>query len=349
MTNLRQQFLQAEQPSTCARCWNEEDSGRTSKRMHTLSRLRPLLENQTWTADAKSLQFLDLKLGNICNLKCRICGSWSSSTFASEELAHIEDREQRRESFHYTMLRRGAWPRRSADFWQQLNDITAEIRYIEFTGGEPFMIQEHFDLLQRLALSGLASNIEIHYNTNGTHYPESAPDIWQHFKHVEIAFSVDDVGERFEYQRSGAKWSEVNHNIQLFRDLRQRMNNISLQVCCTVNVLNVLYLDQVAQWIATQQFDFCYWNILHDGPEWSIRNLHWAAKLFVQNHLRWAQFSPEHRQEINRIIDFMMAAGLNHDPNMVSRIRELDRRRDERLDQVAPLLAYILKYDAAAR
>ena len=34
----------------------------------------------------KNLKFLDLKLGNICNLKCRICGSWSSSKWAQEEI-----------------------------------------------------------------------------------------------------------------------------------------------------------------------------------------------------------------------------------------------------------------------
>ena len=77
MRSLRQQFLDGEKPQTCRKCFNEERSGRTSKRMHTLNRLKHMLPDQEWTADAKPLMFLDLKLGNICNLKCRICGSWS--------------------------------------------------------------------------------------------------------------------------------------------------------------------------------------------------------------------------------------------------------------------------------
>jgi len=77
MRSLRQQFLAGEQPQTCRKCWSEERAGRTSKRMHTLDRLKHMGISEEWTQAAKSLMFLDLKLGNICNLKCRICGSWS--------------------------------------------------------------------------------------------------------------------------------------------------------------------------------------------------------------------------------------------------------------------------------
>jgi len=150
MQNLRQDFLNQKQPQTCRKCWREERAGRTSKRMHTLDRLKHMLDNTEWTADAKPLMFLDLKLGNICNLKCRICGSWSSSQFAAEELAFINDRDEKKTSFHYQMLRDGAWPRESKQFWSQLDLAMSEVRYIEFTGGEPFMIREHFDLLTLL-------------------------------------------------------------------------------------------------------------------------------------------------------------------------------------------------------
>ena len=206
MRKLRQHFIDGDQPETCRKCWNEEHAGRTSKRMHTLDRLKHMIPIQDWTIDAKPLMFLDLKLGNICNLKCRICGSWSSSTFATEELKFIGNKK---ESFHYNMLKQGAWPRNNEIFWSQIEKISSQLQYIEFTGGEPFMIQEHFDMLQGLVLRNLAKNIEIHYNTNGTQWPEEAAEIWRHFKTVEIAFSIDDINSRFEYQRSGAKWDEV--------------------------------------------------------------------------------------------------------------------------------------------
>ena len=116
MRSLRQEFLSGKQPATCQKCWNEEDSGRTSKRMHTLNRLKHIVQDQEWTEDARPLLFLDLKLGNICNLKCRICGSWSSSQFAAEELKFTD---KPKESFHYQMLKEGAWPRENQMFWQE--------------------------------------------------------------------------------------------------------------------------------------------------------------------------------------------------------------------------------------
>ena len=94
MQGLRTEFLARQRPETCRKCWNEEDAGRTSKRMHTLDRLKHSLKDHDWTKDAKPLMFLDLKLGNICNLKCRICGSWSSSQFAAEEISFMPRAEQ---------------------------------------------------------------------------------------------------------------------------------------------------------------------------------------------------------------------------------------------------------------
>ena len=96
MYQLRQEFLDGQQPATCRKCWQEEDSGRISKRMHSINRLNELVDDWDWTRDAKPLMFLDLKLGNICNLKCRICGSWSSSTFATEELQFVKPEERNR-------------------------------------------------------------------------------------------------------------------------------------------------------------------------------------------------------------------------------------------------------------
>jgi len=113
MQKLRQQFLDGEQPQTCRKCWKEERSGRTSKRMHTLDRLKHVITDSEWSVDSKELQFLDLKLGNICNLKCRICGSWSSSQFAAEELRFDRDNE-----FYKQMLKDGACLERTVTFGQ---------------------------------------------------------------------------------------------------------------------------------------------------------------------------------------------------------------------------------------
>lgn len=345
MSNLRQQFLDGKKPQTCRKCWNEERAGRTSKRMHTINRLKHIVTDTEWTQDAKPLIFLDLKLGNICNLKCRICGSWSSSTFAVEEVNHINlEKEDRKNNHHYVMLQKGSWPKDNQDFWQQMDNVIDQIRYIEFTGGEPFMIKEHFKLLQTIVDRGYAGQVEIHYNTNGTQYPEHAEASWKHFKCVEIAFSIDDVGKRFEYQRTNAVWADVQENIQRFRDLRTRYRNIQLQACITVNVFNALYLQEVAQWAEQQNFNFVYWNMLHEAFYFSISTLPTAAKQLVRQRLQEAAVSTKTQHEFKNIVDFMMN-GVDLDGEMINlKIRDLDHKRNQdfRLDhaEMAQAIGY---------
>ena len=345
MRELREQFIDGKQPQTCRKCWKEERSGRTSKRMHTLDRLKHMLDDETdWTADAKPLMFLDLKLGNICNLKCRICGSWSSSTFAAEELANLDPGEDRKTNYHYQMLRAGAWPRENPRFWAEIAQVSDQIQYIEFTGGEPFMIHEHFDLLQGLIDCNLANRIEIHYNTNGTQYPEGAVDIWQHFKHVEIAFSIDDVGSRFEYQRTGAEWAEVEANIARFKVLRDQHPNITLQVCSTVNVFNVYYLSELAEWNYSQGFDYVYWNMMHEAYYFSISTLPEQAKRDITVKLRTSGSASDAAPEFDRIAAFMNA-GVSLDGQLLRmKIADLDRKRGQDLRLAEPEFAELIGY-----
>ena len=343
MRDLRKQFLAGERPQTCRKCWNEERAGRTSKRMHTLNRLKHMLPEQDWSTDAKPLMFLDLKLGNICNLKCRICGPWSSSQFATEELNSIPRAEQK-SSHAYQMLRAGAWPKENESFWQEIDNHLSDIRYIEFTGGEPFMIEQHFDMLQGMIDRGIAHQVEIHYNTNGTQWPARGPKIWRHFRTVEIALSIDDLGERFEYQRSNAVWSEVEQNLNRFRQLCTECANIQLQCCSTVNIFNVRYIDQLAQWIVQQEFDFVYWNIMHDAWYFSIVTLPDTAKAAVTKHLRSATVPPQYREEFDRITDFMNS-GASTDGFMTRmKIADLDRKRNQNFTQVSPEMAKLIQY-----
>jgi len=345
MRRLREQFLAGERPQTCRKCWNEERGGRTSKRMHTLDRLKHSIADTEWTADVKPLMFLDLKLGNICNLKCRICGSWSSSQFATEEINQLP-REEQKSSQAYQMLRAGAWPRENTQFWQQVDSVLTDIRYIEFTGGEPFMIDEHFDMLQGIVDRGIAHQVEIHYNTNGTQYPERGEAIWRHFKTVEIAFSIDDIGERFEYQRSNANWQEVCLNLDRFRDLKECHKNIVLQICTTVNVFNVRYLDQVAQWIDKnkESFNFVYWNMMHDAWYFSIATLPDTAKAAITEHLRSADVPPQYRDEFDRITDFMNTGASTDGFMLRMKIADLDRKRNQNLRDIEPEFADLIDY-----
>lgn len=345
MQKLREEFLANKQPQTCRKCWNEERAGRTSKRMHTLDRLKHIVTDTEWTVDAKPLVFLDLKLGNICNLKCRICGSWSSSQFATEDLRQLP-REEQKESFAYEMLRAGAWPRESTKFWEEVDQQLEHIRYIEFTGGEPFMIKEHFQMLQGIIDRGIAGNVEIHYNTNGTLYPEEAEQIWKHFKLVEIAISIDDLEERFEYQRSNANWVEVYANLQRFKNLKETNSNIVLQLCSTVNVFNIYYIDQLAHWIDRnkESFQFVYWNVMHDAWYFSISTLPDTVKQQLTTHILNKNLPDAYRDEIVRIVEFMNKGASTDGFMTCLKIRDLDNKRNQDFAVVAPEMAELIGY-----
>jgi MoaA/NifB/PqqE/SkfB family radical SAM enzyme len=343
MRNLRAQFLAGEKPQTCRKCWNEERAGRASKRIHTLDRLKHMLPDQAWTQDAKPLMFLDLKLGNICNLKCRICGPWSSSQFATEEL-NFMPREEQKSSHAYQMLRAGAWPRENDQFWSQIDTVLSDIRYIEFTGGEPFMIDQHFAMLQGIVDRGIAHQVEIHYNTNGTQYPEKAHEIWRHFKTVEIAFSIDDLDQRFEYQRTNAVWTQVCDNLQRFRQLRTQYPNIQLQCCSTVNLFNVRYIDQLAWWIQDQNFDYVYWNIMHDAWYFSIATLPDAAKTAITHHLKFNAAPARYQPDINGVVDFMNGGASTDGFVLRSNIADLDRKRNQDFAAICPEMAQLIEY-----
>jgi MoaA/NifB/PqqE/SkfB family radical SAM enzyme len=222
--------------------------------------------------------------------------------------------------------------------------MSDQLRYIEFTGGEPFMIREHFQFLERIVDMGIAGQVEIHYNTNGTQFPENAEDIWQHFKTVEIAFSIDDVGARFEYQRANAVWSEVEYNIARFMAMRDRHPRIQLQACITVNVFNVMYLEDVANWADQQGFNFIYWNILHEARYHSISTLPDSVKKVVKDRLSNINVSFKNQREIVRIVEFMTNGESSDGTELLSNIQQVDARRGQDLTTCHKELSNVIGY-----
>lgn len=349
MQDLRQQFRRGEKPETCKKCWVEEAAGRNSKRINTQVKFKENIKDVPVLQDTvEDLWFLDLKLGNICNLKCRICGSWSSSKWAAEEIDYLKNlgatREEQKRHTAYQMLKQGAWPRESEQFWNSLEELLPNIRYFEFTGGEPFMIREHFELLKRAVDLDYSKNITIHYNTNGTIYPEELETIWQKFKRVEIALSIDNVGKRFEYERYLAKWNEVNNNVRKFESLKKQLFNIDLQLCFTVNILNVLYLDELLTWADTIDFDTYHWNMLHGPEEMSIACLPDDAKEKIINALKQKNFDYKYSSDINNVISMMQNGNPINEKYLLKKLSVTDRYRKEHLSQTHPELAAILNY-----
>jgi MoaA/NifB/PqqE/SkfB family radical SAM enzyme len=349
MQDLRRQFRAGEKPKTCRRCWDEESAGRTSKRMHSRVRLKEMYKEVDWANDnPDQLWFVDLKLGNICNLKCRICGSWSSSKWAEEEMSYLPPHIEKKSHIAYTWLKQGRWPRESNDFWENLRDLLPNIKYIEFTGGEPWLIQEHIDLLKFACQTGDSKHIDIHYNTNATQWPEGLFDIWAEFGRVDVAFSVDNVGERFEFERYGAKWDVANEIIDVVNRKQNFLSSgyITTQLCFTINIQNVYYLDELLAWADTKGFGSVHFNMLHSPEHMSIQYLTPQAKELVLNKLKTTFWqNNKYAQEIDNVINFI-ENGPGSDGYEFKRHMKLgDNHRRQNFADTHPEIAEAMGYD----
>jgi len=342
MKDLRQEFLDGKKPATCQRCWDEEAAGRVSKRMNSRIRLKECVDAIDFNnINPDQLWFIDLKLGNICNLKCRICGSWSSSKWAKEEIDYVPGID-RKSHLAYKFLQDGAWPRENPQFWDNLKTLLPNIKYFEFTGGEPFLIEQHFNLLREAVNSNDSKHIDIHYNTNGTVFPDSAR-LWNYFKRVEIAFSIDNLGSRFEYERYGAKWDEVQDNLKKFTEMRSA--KISTQLCTTINIQNVYYLPEICDWISTQTFDHVYFNMLHDPWHMCISKMTPKAQQLVINRLTTHEFNSKYRAEILRIVQFIKNGSGSDGCEFIQKMKITDQYRDQSLLDTHTEIAKAMGYE----
>jgi MoaA/NifB/PqqE/SkfB family radical SAM enzyme len=347
MQNLRRQFRQGEKPATCNRCWEEEAAGRNSKRIHSQVRLKELYKQVDWANDdPDQLWFVDLKLGNICNLKCRICGSWSSSKWAEEELAYMPKDFNKKEHIAYTWLKQGAWPRKTTTFWDNMRELLPNIKYFEFTGGEPWMIDEHWDLLAHAVTTGDSHHIDIHYNTNATQWPKDVL-MWKNFGRVDIAFSIDNIGDRFEYERYGAKWDRANEIIDSIHILKETsLQNITTQLCFTINIQNVYYLDELLAWADTKPFGSVYFNMMHSPDHMSIQHMTPAAQELVLNKLKttfWS--SPAYQEEIDSVINFIEAGPGSDGAEFLLKMKLADKHRKQNFADTHPEIARAMGYE----
>ena len=323
LNEVRKRFLSGTQPRGCHRCWMEEISGKDSKRVRDNKRYSKHINEDVIFNQDNQPKYLDLKLGNICNLKCRICSpQYSSKWIAERKRFDIID------GIHEEYERLD-WPEKSKLFWENIETILPHIEHLDFTGGEPFLIKEHFDLLEKIKKLNLAHRITIHYNTNGTQLPMNAlQNIWPYFKEVDIHFSIDGIGKHFEYQRHPAKWDQVVQNMLIFKE--HRSDKLTLSICHTVNIFNVLYLPEFLKW--TKEIDYSvYLNSLHEPKHYNITCLPYAQKIDIKDKL----VNSEH--DFSQVINFMMqTTEPKHYNKLLKEIERTDIVRHEKFNSVFP-------------
>jgi sulfatase maturation enzyme AslB (radical SAM superfamily) len=127
----------------------------------------------------------------------------------------------------------------------------SHIDRLHFAGGEPMLIPQMFEILERVIALGKAGNITLSYNSNLTVLPRHLFDLWSHFKGVRVTASIDGFDEVNSFIRYPSHWPTIENNL---RELDAGWKDLSLQslsLNITVQVYNIFRLDELLEYAAT--------------------------------------------------------------------------------------------------
>ena len=279
---LRANMIAGTRNKECARCYQQEDSGLPSARQSHNARWPHLSINSVntnGTIDNFEPVYFDIRLNNVCNLKCRMCSGYFSSSIAQEEA----------ELFGNTIPVESSMRSK-----QRKSSLTEILHYlpiaekIYFAGGEPLLSSEHYEILKTLIDCGNV-DLEIFYNTNFTtlqYQKISVLDLWRKFSNIKIGASLDATGPVAEYVRHGTDWKTIESNLHL---VKTQCPHVNFTVNSTVGLLNISSLvDLQRQW---------HTNGILDLSKFSMQIL------ISPDHLSVCAFTSKHKQRLEQMIN----------------------------------------------
>jgi radical SAM protein with 4Fe4S-binding SPASM domain len=306
---FRKTILEGKIDKRCESCFIREKDGFTSLRKITNEKYNHkhdlvLATNKLGEIGNAMPIYFDIRFSNVCNLRCRICGPWSSSSWFNDaiKLGMIkEDAKALTYSFSNVEL-----------FFKQLDEMIDSIEEIYFAGGEPIVMEEHYTLLYKL-IKRNRTDVRLTYNTNFSSFEfkqHNIFELWKQFKTISIAASLDASEKRGEFLRKNLNWNDVIANRQL---ILKELPHIEFVVSATLNIYNVLHLpDFHKEWVEKKliQVEDFIPTLLVKPLELSVRILPTDFKLAViakyKEHLNWIESiaSVNREKRIYMIIQF---------------------------------------------
>jgi sulfatase maturation enzyme AslB (radical SAM superfamily) len=330
---LRSALSQGIKHPGCNRCWKEEEAGRDSKRIR---------DNSNWSRDQQGLVYVELNMGNTCNIKCRTCAPHSSSQWAQElydtKYVNVVSKEEYRKKIRTYSNSYDD----DSTFWKELEDSLSTIKKIDFYGGEPLLSKKMWSVLKRTVELGYAKDMTLNYATNGTVWPVET-EVWKHFKQVNLGFSIDGVGSRFEYMRHPAVWNDVLVNMSR---PEVTYSNMRPFWCVTLSALNIFYLDEIINYFNARFRGSLtlYLNLVHWPEHFNISGMPDNVKKIVIDKLNTIPKS--HSNQLSGIIKFIENGTPNTEQwdTLMNEIRLTDNYRNEDYATTFPEFAKIIGY-----
>ena len=213
MNSLRLDMLNDVPNSMCTPCYNLENAGMKSARITSNEEFGHLFDdevvnftNPDGTLSDFKMHYFDIRFNNLCNFKCRTCGSGFSTQWEAEDL---------RNNVPYARI----IPKN--DHQSLVDEVLSHVDNIHlayFAGGEPLINEQHYIILEEFLRRG-RTDVHLRYNTNSSNLKYKDKDIlslWSKFKNpIQLYASIDHFGKRAEYIRHGTDWGVVEQNLQL--------------------------------------------------------------------------------------------------------------------------------------
>jgi len=310
MKRIRKSVLTNIRPPECEPCFRLEDQGVESLRERHISGVIPEARVNLYPNALNALKddytmpfeipTMELKLNNLCNLKCRMCHPGDSTSWNDWDV--VKKYYQGEGQVIFNMVEEHDLERKplldkfkdNKDWWTSLEKNLPYFRRVEFAGGEPLMDPQHYRILDMLKPYG--HQIEIKYATNGTTLGikggRNIHDYWPHFRSVAVNVSIDGIDNVYNYIRGNGDWNQIVTNIKEI----QTIPNVSRVVgAVAVQVGNIMHLDKMLKYFLDDLGIVFYTNMVNHPTVLSTQvlpahlkeqatiNLNFA-KLYVQDY-----------------------------------------------------------------
>lgn len=288
MMNLRRQLLDGQRPQSCSGCWIKEDNGIRSARQKANTEWKKYLQLKYETDDLGyfpnfKLRYLDIRLSNVCNLKCRMCGGNFSSRIAQEESILYNNKKTIELKLNKKQIKKTL---------KFIETNILDLEHVYFAGGEPLIMPEHYQILD-LLIKYQRTDIYITYNTNFTILKYKTLDIieyWKKFSNIHVGASIDLIGNQAEYVRNGSSYDIIEKNYDILKDY------INFSISSIVHLMNIFNLPKLQKhWIEFKNLpaDALSMSVLTSPDVMSLQVLPKSykelANQYIKDHIDWCQ------------------------------------------------------------
>ena len=333
MKEIRRRIVAGKKVRDCERCYMQEEKGVFSLRMASQNNMETYLKQVSADGSNLPAKTMQIQLGNICNLKCKMCSQMYSHIHGLETK---EIGEQDPEWLHW-VREQGAnvnnwtnelgikqeWYKNTEFKLKTFEHISKNIEMLTIIGGEPTLIPEFYELLEYCDKQGTLGSKSMTLVTNLTNTNNKLTKWLPMLRDWSIWASVDGVGERTEYIRYPSKWKKVLESLEFYKSIMGNNGNITLSPA--IQLLNIDQLDDIVKWWKewcdapidfTQGFGWTWtatvWYPLICNPsiaprEWRLKVADKLSKYKFDQHydnmiteLRKDQHTPERYRELQK-------------------------------------------------